>query len=291
LTLVISCGCWSYANLGSAKILGVSGTIEALGDYEWEVMRQFGIMSYSILPSVYGDNLNFTFLGGQQHEPIMISTSANYFRDITQEVQEKVGQGRAVIVFFREVEDLESFRQSSFYSHITHKNVILPSDLDEDKDWAATNAANGGQVTLAPAIFGRGTDFKCFDDTLEQAGGVHIIQTFFSQDASEEIQIQGRTARQGKKGSYSLILAESEIKELKLDPAELRSISPKERYNKLRSTWKESQAKLREQNQEALRRAESLDKQSHSYLDALLQGNCEVARQKLRELMVLRYGK
>jgi len=88
-----------------------------------------------------------------------------------------------------------------------------------------------------------------------------------------------------------LILAESEIKELKLDPAELRSISPKERYNKLRSTWKESQAKLREQNQEALRRAESLDKQSHSYLDALLQGNCEVARQKLRELMVLRYGK
>ena len=26
---------------------------------------------------------------------------------------------------------------------------MLPSDLDEDKDWAATNAANGGQVTLA----------------------------------------------------------------------------------------------------------------------------------------------
>jgi len=88
LALVISCGCWSYANLGSAKILGVSGTIEALGDYEWEVMRQFGIMSYSILPSVYGDNQNFTFLGGQQHEPIMISTSANYFRDITQEAQQ-----------------------------------------------------------------------------------------------------------------------------------------------------------------------------------------------------------
>lgn len=39
----------------------------------------------------------------------------------TCQVQEKVGQGRAVIVFFREVEDLESFRQSSFYSHITHK--------------------------------------------------------------------------------------------------------------------------------------------------------------------------
>ena len=89
LALDIVCGSWSYANLGSAKILGVSGTIEALGDYEWDVMRQFGIISYTILPSVYGDNQNFAFLGGQQHEPVMISTSANYFRDITQEAQPK----------------------------------------------------------------------------------------------------------------------------------------------------------------------------------------------------------
>lgn len=86
LIMRIPCGRFSYANFGSAKILGVSGTIEALGDYEWEVMHQFGIRSYTVLPSVYGDNQNFTFLGSE-HEPIMISKDANYFRDITEEVQ------------------------------------------------------------------------------------------------------------------------------------------------------------------------------------------------------------
>ena len=117
-----------------------------------------------------------------------------------------------------------------------------------------------------------------------EAGGVHIIQTFFSRDASEEIQIQGRTARQGKKGSYSLILAESEIKELKLDPEELRDLPPKQRHMKLRNTWKESQAKQKKANQKALKKADSLDRQSHSYFDALLQGNCHVAKEKLKDL-------
>ena len=38
LTLRVPCGRFSYAKLGSPKILGVSGTIEALGDYEWNLL-------------------------------------------------------------------------------------------------------------------------------------------------------------------------------------------------------------------------------------------------------------
>ena len=37
-------------------------------------------------------------------------------------------------------------------------------------------------------------------------GGVHVIQAFLPAERSEEIQIQGRTARQGKKGSFQMIL-------------------------------------------------------------------------------------
>lgn len=81
-----------------------------------------------------------------------------------------------------------------------------------------------------------------------------------------------------------MILAESEIKDLKLDPEELRDLPPKQRHVKLRSTWKESQTKQREANQKALKKADSLDRQSHSYFDALLQGNCHVAKEKLKDL-------
>ena len=41
--------------------------------------------------------------------------------------------------------------------------------------------------------------------------GVHVLQTFFSETQSEEIQIQGRTARQAKKGTYRMILLASEL--------------------------------------------------------------------------------
>jgi hypothetical protein len=37
--------------------------------------------------------------------------------------------------------------------------------------------------------------------------GIHVIQTFLSESLSEEIQIKGRTARQGENGSYSMILS------------------------------------------------------------------------------------
>jgi preprotein translocase subunit SecA len=44
-------------------------------------------------------------------------------------------------------------------------------------------------------MFGRGTDFICFDKDVDAAGGVLVIQTFLSEDYSEEVQIKGRTAR------------------------------------------------------------------------------------------------
>jgi superfamily II DNA/RNA helicase len=51
----------------------------------------------------------------------------------------------------------------------------------------------------------------CRDDKVGVQGGVHVIQTFFSKTLSEEVQIKGRTARQGDKGSYSMILLEKDL--------------------------------------------------------------------------------
>ena len=82
LALRIPCCRFSYANLGSSpKILGVSGTIEALGKYEWTVMQRFGISSYTLVPSVYGCN-NFAFLNQAHGMPITISTDKDHSFDI-----------------------------------------------------------------------------------------------------------------------------------------------------------------------------------------------------------------
>lgn len=60
-------------------------------------------------------------------------------------------------------------------------------------------------------MFGRGTDFICYDDQLIACGGVHVISTFVSEQRSEEVQLKGRTARQGNKGSFGFVLLDSEL--------------------------------------------------------------------------------
>jgi preprotein translocase subunit SecA len=62
--------------------------------------------------------------------------------------------------------------------------------------------------------FGRGTDFIVFDESILSLGGhggLHVIQTFLSVEISEEIQIQGRTARQGDPGTYILIIKNTDL--------------------------------------------------------------------------------
>ena len=56
-------------------------------------------------------------------------------------------------------------------------------------------------MTLLTRAFGRGIDFLMPDENQ-----VVVIQTFLSSLKSEETQIKGRTARQGKKGKYRLYL-------------------------------------------------------------------------------------
>jgi hypothetical protein len=75
-----------------------------------------------------------------------------------------------------------------------------------EKDSAFLKATARNAITLMIREYGRGTDFKCFDSELLEAGGVHVVQAFFSLDRSEEVQIKGRTARQGAKGSFSMVL-------------------------------------------------------------------------------------
>ena len=56
-------GCFSYANIPKEyeKILGVTGTLEQLGEFEKEVISsEYKIKKSSYTPSVYGDsNLDF----------------------------------------------------------------------------------------------------------------------------------------------------------------------------------------------------------------------------------------
>ncbi len=73
-------------------------------------------------------------------------------------------------------------------------------------------------------MLGRGTDFVCHDETVINNGGIHVIQTFLSEELSEEVQIKGRSARQGDPGSYAMILLDHSLEKFLITLEDLENV-------------------------------------------------------------------
>jgi hypothetical protein len=89
------------------------------------------------------------------------------------------------------------------------------------------------KITLFTRSFGRGTDFIVHDDAINLNGGLHVIQTFLSEEYSEEVQIKGLTARKGDKGTFQLILSLPTLEKYMITPDELKNQVKENRYDYL----------------------------------------------------------
>ncbi|CAF3594708.1 unnamed protein product [Rotaria socialis] len=107
---------------------------------------------------------------------------------------------------------LITFYNSSELSSIKHDVQIITETVSvKERELCIKRAATVGKVTLLTRTFGRGTDFICRNQQLLLNGGIHVLQTFFSEELSEEYQIMGRGARQGDRGSYRMILSDKDL--------------------------------------------------------------------------------
>jgi preprotein translocase subunit SecA len=122
-----------------------------------------------------------------------------------------MGYQKAVLVFFETLPRLNEFYKFAKRSLGPHAAKITEETSALDKEGNISAAVTSGRITLLTRAFGRGTDFICYDDRLQANGGIHVIQTFFSFNKSEEIQIKGRTARQGNVGFFSLVLLNEDL--------------------------------------------------------------------------------
>jgi len=102
---------------------------------------------------------------------------------------------------------VNEFYLSSEFRDIKENSITLTERNDQDA--ASTRiirATHARHITLMTRAFGRGIDFIVDEQAVKDVGGVHIIQAFISEEESETVQIQGRTARQGNPGSYQMII-------------------------------------------------------------------------------------
>ncbi|CAF0939888.1 unnamed protein product [Adineta steineri] len=215
ISMRIKCGSFSYAEipLQFKYIMGVTGTLETLSDPEKRIIKNvYKIEKNTIAPSVFGAN-NLIF---RMRDDIRIENNDDYFNAIKREIDDRlVGRSvekRAILVFFESKQKLEKFFNSRALETMNGSLQILTEEASsEEKETKIKRATRSGQVTLFTRTFGRGTDFICYDQNVSANGGAHVIQTFLSEECSEEKQIKGRTARQGDNGSYSMILFDRDL--------------------------------------------------------------------------------
>ncbi|CAF4273892.1 unnamed protein product [Rotaria magnacalcarata] len=228
ISIRIKCGSFSYAEipLQFEYIMGVTGTLETLSDPEKKVINNnYKIVQNTFVPSVFGKN-NLRFI---EKDDIIIENSDDYFNRIKREIDDRItgknSEKRAILVFFESKAKLMQFYQSSALESIKDSVVYLTEDASlQEKETIINRATVSGQITLFTRTFGRGTDFICHDQMVATNGGTHVIQTFLSEESSEEKQIKGRTARQGDQGSYCMILLDHELEKFHIDKSHIDDI-------------------------------------------------------------------
>ncbi|CAL6089204.1 Helicase-related_protein [Hexamita inflata] len=268
-------------------IMGVTGTLETVSKPEIELLtNEYNIKQFSFIPSVYGTNkLNFA---KDSSEFIQIVDMKEYYRTIVKEIQcrRKENSEIPVLVFFETSAKLELFDQSQEKQSIKNYHLIKQSLTEkvneQDKISIIQSAVAKGAVTFITKEFGRGTDFICYDKSIDNNGGIHVIQTFVSDELSEERQIQGRTARQGNKGSYSLILLDSELEKYGLNSKDILTMKATQQlYSTIdpkRQKYFDGKYPERVRNIQEIK----LDhEKSKKFVAALLSGNIAVSKEFL----------
>ena len=211
---------FSYAELPLKfdSIVGVSATLKTLTREQMKIIKDlYNIKTHTYMPSLFKDNeFNFNPKTDIHLTHLWVSYEARLKNhiDAIGTLQNNEGEKRPIIVFFENRKKLEEFYQSNQCSDIKNSDTcqLFTEELSiKEKVLRIKNATRLNQITLATKIFGRGTDFKVNDDNVNNIGGPHVIQTFFTSEESEETQIKGRTARYGGKGSYSMVLNQVEI--------------------------------------------------------------------------------
>jgi len=223
----IVCGNFSYAEIPKqfSFIMGVTGTLKTLAKPERKVIEEtYAIRKNTYSPSVFGAN-NFKF----EKKDVYIEKAIDYYNRIETEVKKKMtgskGKERAILVFFESAAELDACRKSPAFNNRREKILCLTEEANaQEKDNIIKRATCSGQITFLTRTFGRGTDFVVNDQDVIASGGIHVIQTFVSDELSEEVQIQGRTARQGDEGTFSMVLLDKSLEKFLITNEDLKKV-------------------------------------------------------------------
>lgn len=123
---------------------------------------------------------------------------------IVQEVKRIHEQGRPILIGTTSVEQSE--RLATYLKKEKIKHLLLNAKTEEDEARMIAMAGQKNQVMLATNMAGRGTDI-ILGEGVKELGGLHIIGTERHESYRIDMQLRGRSGRQGDPGSSQFIIS------------------------------------------------------------------------------------
>ena len=174
-------------------IAGMTGTAREVEKEFWSIYQ----LPVITIPS-YRKNRRYSFKAKVCH------SIDDKWPLIANAVSDVLDQGRAVLVGTGSVASSERLSAELTEQGICHQ--LLNAKQDEDEADIIAAAGQSGAVTIATSMAGRGTDIK-LDDSVAQAGGLHVILTELQESSRIDRQLEGRCARMGDNGSVERIVS------------------------------------------------------------------------------------
>lgn len=143
------------------------------------------------------------------HGTLVYKTYEQKVKKIVDEVNKYHELGRPVLIGTTSIAQSEKLSDYLNQANIPHS--VLNAKTEEDEAKIISEAGQYGKVMLATNMAGRGTDIL-LGEGVSELGGLHIIGTEIHNSARIDMQLKGRSGRQGDPGSTQFILSlEDEI--------------------------------------------------------------------------------
>lgn len=173
------------------QLAGMTGTAREAAGELWQV---YGLPVVTIPP-------NRPCQRNDLPEVILPNQQAKWQR-ILGEIKDLHAQGRPILVGTRSVGSSELISRLLAAENLDHQ--VLNAVRHREEAHIIANAGQGGKITVATNMAGRGTDIK-LGPQVANLGGLHVISAEKNESARVDRQLLGRCARQGDPGTTRTI--------------------------------------------------------------------------------------